>query len=784
MDIVPLYHFLSTQKSNRAIAAFGIGPGYSYLEYSASEETALCKLLFNTHSAYIACTQESEILSLFVHISLWKSSSITHFRSFGYISCAPYIQKPCEILDISPSGQALLAVLPFPYDPDFPPMSITSSVVRTDFSSNPSTLPCITKGGIKTFKQFHIVETNIEFVYIRQNVPESTRALFIRDIPINRIHPQFSFRTDIVNQCKLHFQAAEAAVSDSEEASSVEYYGNESEEETIESFCPPNTAPEDENETALQICNAQTTLVEETLKQSEGIIESQDDLDWNKIGPSEPETFEEQVSPAAEGSEDDHANKEEQMGKMDLDEENSEEEDAEEEDSEKDDVDERQKTPTGNKYPLLNAPKKHVSRFDEKRWPEVAQILIAAQKDPRKKWKTYAKMIDGGNGHHKKTFKYWYDRLAEDPDWKPSREACGAKNKILCPEADEIVWKTIEKKFVSKSLLFTDKQCSTIALNAVKQLPPSLKPRKPFSASPEWVQRFRQRHMISLRTPHLKRRPYGKLSSITSYVHRLNEALHSGMNLRHIVNADETNWPVVFANKKTWSPKRAGKKENTDIFAILDADTKMSFTVMAAITANGDALPLFMLAKGKTNLCERQLTAMAENEIYHSPSGWVTIQVMEEYFKFLRHSMQKQVELGERDKILLIIDLYASHRQPELIRKAAEQNIELLFIPAGMTAELQPLDAKIFGQLKSVGAANWTDEYIFDPTKKFTKETASINLQESWNEVTRENVRASWERVLQNGARYFDKANLDPTMLGESDDEDESDQSSSSEFQE
>jgi hypothetical protein len=51
---------------------------------------------------------------------------------------------------------------------------------------------------------------------------------------------------------------------------------------------------------------------------------------------------------------------------------------------------------------------------------------------------------------------------------------------------------------------------------------------------------------------------------------------------------------------------------------------------MAGITANGDVLPLVMLAKGRRNLCERQLQKLAENEVSHSPSGWVTVEVMEE----------------------------------------------------------------------------------------------------------------------------------------------------------
>jgi hypothetical protein len=55
--------------------------------------------------------------------------------------------------------------------------------------------------------------------------------------------------------------------------------------------------------------------------------------------------------------------------------------------------------------------------------------------------------------------------------------------------------------------------------------------------------------------------------------------------------------------------------------------------------------------------------------------------------------------------------------------------------------------------LKKIGAANWTEEYIFDPTKKFTKETASVNLQGCWNEVSKNHVKTAWATVLRNGEK-------------------------------
>ena len=57
-------------------------------------------------------------------------------------------------------------------------------------------------------------------------------------------------------------------------------------------------------------------------------------------------------------------------------------------------------------------------------------------------------------------------------------------------------------------------------------------------------------------------------------------------------------------------------------------------------------------------------------------------------------------EDAERAHCCLIWDIYPSHRSEAVVLRAAEFNIELLFIPAGMTATYQPFDIRIFGELK------------------------------------------------------------------------------------
>jgi hypothetical protein len=82
----------------------------------------------------------------------------------------------------------------------------------------------------------------------------------------------------------------------------------------------------------------------------------------------------------------------------------------------------------------------------------------------------------------------------------------------------------------------------------------------------------------------------------------------------------------------------------------------------------------------------------------------VTLEVIREYFVFLRETVERQYKIKESHHILLVLDVYASHREGLIKDIAAAQHIDLLFIPPGMRAELQPLDAEIFGQLKSAGS--------------------------------------------------------------------------------
>jgi len=190
--------------------------------------------------------------------------------------------------------------------------------------------------------------------------------------------------------------------------------------------------------------------------------------------------------------------------------------------------------------------------------------------------------------------------------------------------------------------------------------------------------------------------------------------------------------------------------------AEVHGDPKLSFTLIAAINQAGEGLPLYMLAKGKTELCERQLNAKDETKLDHSESGWVTVNVMQRYFEFIRSTVDQKYGLKEKNRVLLVLDMYAAHRNKDLILDAATRlGIDLVFVPPGMTGELQPLDVAIFGALKSAGQAAWIQIYIDNPEQLFDRLIASENAQKCWEKVSPKQITDAWAKVQITGKHFL-----------------------------
>jgi hypothetical protein len=100
-----------------------------------------------------------------------------------------------------------------------------------------------------------------------------------------------------------------------------------------------------------------------------------------------------------------------------------------------------------------------------------------------------------------------------------------------------------------------------------------------------------------------------------------------------ILNFDESNWHLVMEGDLMLAERGAETVHN-----YVDGDPKTNFTFFATIIAEGTKFPLILVAKGKTARCYGQLGQrdQFENEIWHSPSVWCTVPLIQQYLHWLR----------------------------------------------------------------------------------------------------------------------------------------------------
>jgi hypothetical protein len=100
-----------------------------------------------------------------------------------------------------------------------------------------------------------------------------------------------------------------------------------------------------------------------------------------------------------------------------------------------------------------------------------------------------------------------------------------------------------------------------------------------------------------------------------------------------------------------------------------------------------------MRATGKTPLVEHShFGDVAYHRTMHCESGWQTSETFAEWLGWLRSLYP------DGESICLILDADSVHRQETIRAYAEDLRIYLLFLPPGLTKELQPLDRFVFGR--------------------------------------------------------------------------------------
>ena len=180
-----------------------------------------------------------------------------------------------------------------------------------------------------------------------------------------------------------------------------------------------------------------------------------------------------------------------------------------------------------------------------------------------------------------------------------------------------------------------------------------------------------------------------------------------------IINWDQTGSKLVPVN--SWTMAEEGSKQ----VPVVGKEDKREVTILLAVTASGTLLPPQVIYQGKTPGSHPRITFPNKWNITHSDNHWSNETTMGEYLDkviipYVTEARSK-LNLADDHPGLALFDVFAAHRCNSVLAKLQAHHIHQVFIPAGCTGELQPLDVGVnqeFKQLMKDSFSRWYTEEV------------------------------------------------------------------------
>jgi hypothetical protein len=314
--------------------------------------------------------------------------------------------------------------------------------------------------------------------------------------------------------------------------------------------------------------------------------------------------------------------------------------------------------------------------------------------------------------------------LLSDHTWRPRRDQYAEAHRIFIPQSELELLNRIATKYVSKGPFHSDGEFEIDFVCRSEGIMPgmALSDRQmeeinKLKTSGPFIQAFRNRNRLSLRSPSFKRRP----KPTEAARQKLTAQVHSYLQTdprKTIINIDETHRKTVAGGLLTWAHTSAESVQSQ-----MDNDEKGRVTVIAAVDAEGAELPLTVIGKGQTKRrlwgpnCRQRCRSVFQNQSGSLRTSCVAI---------------KRHELYREGPLIIMLDAYAAHRSREVWEIAEPSGIQLVFIPPGCTDELQPLDRRVFRGLESHARQLRRQQYPESGGAKTSRPMMAANLCEAW----------------------------------------------------
>lgn len=209
-----------------------------------------------------------------------------------------------------------------------------------------------------------------------------------------------------------------------------------------------------------------------------------------------------------------------------------------------------------------------------------------------------------------------------------------------------------------------------------------------------------------------------------------------------VLNMDET--PVSLLDAPVTAVVATGSNAAAAVETSANIGTKI--TTFPTISAAGDKLPLCAIIKGKTPRCLRKIQEGASAEInkvklYYSDKGWVNEGIM------LRYLTDVVQPYTRSQPAALILDSYRSHFTPAVQAAAAAIQLQLIQVPGGCTAELQPLDVNFNRPFLMKRKRIWAQQRLLNPFASDSQQATIHRSQLAYQGIAKEVLRDAFRQA-------------------------------------
>ena len=268
-----------------------------------------------------------------------------------------------------------------------------------------------------------------------------------------------------------------------------------------------------------------------------------------------------------------------------------------------------------------------------------------------------------------------------------------------------------------------------------------------FKVSDGWLAGFKQRHSIRLV------RTYGESAGadedaaqkfITEFQKLMEE---EDISEENIYNMDESGllW-------RTLPSKTLAERKEKRIKGFKSRKERITIALCANATGTHKLMPLVInkyLNPRALKHCRNRLSVIFKAQ----SNAWMTkslfIDWYENDFKPSVRAYQAQNAVG---KVVLLLDNCAGHKVPANIQE--DSYFKIMYLPPNTTSLIQPLDQGIFAKIKILyrhkilRRATTHIGGVTEFHKYFSLKDCIDAVEQSWTEVTLENIRNAWKKII------------------------------------